>query len=104
MKLRTTNKQGRHLSTRRAIELIETFGVETPQGLIRAPKGRLRRTTVNDYLNRWHLDQSRLIRQPPAVRFQAEFSNACWQFDLSPSDLKQVEAPLWIDPARGAPP
>ena len=103
LKLRTTNKQGRHLSTRRAIELIETFGVETPQGLIRAPKGLLSRTTVNDYLNRWHLDQSRLLRQPPAVRFQAEFSNACWQFDLSPSDLKQVEAPLWIDPARGAP-
>jgi hypothetical protein len=44
-----------------------------------------------------------LIRQPPAVRFQAEFSNACWQFDMSPSDLKQVEAPLWIEPERGAP-
>lgn len=103
LKLRTTNKQGHHLSTRRAIELIENFGVETPQGLIRAPKGLLSRTTVNDYLNRWHLDQPRLIRQPPAVRFQAEFSNACWQFDMSPSDLKQVEAPLWIEPARGAP-
>jgi len=103
LKLRTTNKQGRHLSTRKAIQLMEDFGVETPQGLIRAPKGLLSRTTVNDYLNRWHLDQPRLIRQPPAVRFQAEFSNACWHFDMSPSDLKQVEAPLWIDPARGTP-
>ena len=103
LKLRTTNKKGRHLSTCRAIELIEDYGVETPQGLIRAPKGLLSRSTMNDYLNRWKLDQPRLTRQPPAVRFQAEFSNACWQFDMSPSDLKQVEAPLWIEPGRGAP-
>jgi len=103
LKLRTTNKKGRHLSTCRAIELIEDYGVETPQGLIRAPKGLLSRSTVNDYLNLWKLDQPRLTRQPPTVRFQAEFSNACWQFDMSPSDLKQVEAPLWIEPGRGAP-
>ena len=103
LKLRTTNKKGRHLSTCRAIELIEDYGVETPQGLIRTPKGLLSRSTMNDYLNRWKLDQPRLTRQPPAVRFQAEFSNACWQFDMSPSDLKQVEAPLWIEPGRGAP-
>lgn len=103
LKLRTTSKQGRHLSTRRAIELIEDYGVETPQGLVRAPKGLLSRTTVNEYLNRWKLDQPRLTRQLPAVRFQAEFSNACWQFDMSPSDLKQVDAPLWIEPGRGAP-
>jgi hypothetical protein len=103
LKLRTRNKQGRHLSTRRAIELLEHYGVETPQGLVRVPSGVLRKTTVDVYLRRWHLDQPRLIRQPPAVRFQAEFSNACWQFDLSPSDLKQVEAPLWLDPGRGAP-
>jgi hypothetical protein len=103
LKLRTRNKQGRHLSTRRAIELLEQYGVETAQGLVRAPTGVLHKTTVDVYLRRWHLDQPRLIRQPPAVRFQAEFSNACWHFDLSPSDLKQVEAPLWIEPARGTP-
>jgi hypothetical protein len=103
LKLRTTNKKGRHLSTRRAIELIEDYGVETPQGLIWASKGLLSRSTVSDYLNRWKLDQPRLTRQPPAVRFQDEFSNACWQFDMSPSDLKQVEAPLWIEPGRGTP-
>ena len=103
LKLRTTNKQGRHLSTRQAIHLLEQYGVETRQGLIRAPHGILHKTTVDVYLRRWQLDQRRVIRQPPAVRFQAEFSNACWQFDLSPSDLKQVEAPLWIEPARGAP-
>ncbi len=29
LKLRTTNKKGRHVSTRRAIELMEKYGLET---------------------------------------------------------------------------
>ncbi|WP_235668644.1 IS66 family transposase [Pseudomonas amygdali] len=103
LKLRTTNKQGRHLSTRRAIELLEDYGVETEQGLVRAPKGILTRSTVNEYLSRWLLNQSRLLRQPPAVRFQAEHSNDCWQLDLSPSDLKHIDKPEWIDPSKGEP-
>jgi len=41
LKLRTTNKKGRHVSTRRAIELMEDYGLETPQGLIRVPEGLL---------------------------------------------------------------
>lgn len=69
LKLRTTNKKGRHISTQRAIELLEEYGVETPQGLIQAPKGLLTASTVNRYLRLWHLNQSRLTREPPAVRF-----------------------------------
>lgn len=103
LKLRTTNKQGRHLSTRRAIELLEDYGVETEQGLVKVPKGVLTRSTANEYLNRWYLGQSRLLRQPPATRFQAARSNDCWQFDLSPSDLKHIDKPDWVDPARGMP-
>ena len=103
LKLRTTNKKGRHLSTARAIELLEDYGVETTMGLVRVPEGVLRKATVNAYLSRLGLDQARLTRQPPAVRFQAEHSNDCWQFDLSPSDLKHVEAPLWFEAGRGEP-
>lgn len=103
LKLRTTNKAGRHLSTGRAIELIEDHGVETVQGLVKAPKGLLRRPTVNRYLSLLRLDQPHLLREPPAVRFQAEHSNDCWQFDMSPSDLKQIDKPDWIDPAKGVP-
>jgi len=103
LKLRTTNKQGRHLSTQRAIELLEQYGVDTPQGLIRAPQGVLHKTTINVYLRQWHLDQPRLIRQPPAVHFEAEHSNDCWQFDMSPSDLKHLHTPDWIDPRKGEP-
>ena len=103
LKLRTTNKQGRHLSTQRAIEILEQYGVETSQGLMRAPQGVLHKTTINLYLRQWHLDHPRLTRQPPAVRFEAEQSNACWQFDMSPSDLKHIETPDWIDPRKGEP-
>ncbi len=103
LKLRTTNKQGRHLSTRRALELLEQYGVNTPHGFTQAPVGVLSRTTADRYLRLWGFDQTHLTRPPPAVRFQAEQSNDCWQFDMSPSDLKQVEAPLWIEPGRGQP-
>jgi hypothetical protein len=103
LKLRTTNKAGRHLSTGRAIELMEDYGVETAQGLVKAPKGLLRRPTVNRHLSLLRLDQPHLLREPPAVRFQAAHSNDCWQFDMSPSDLKHIDKPDWIDPSKGVP-
>jgi hypothetical protein len=49
------------------------------------------------------LDQPHLTREPAAVRFQAEHSNDCWQFDITSSDLKHIEHPQWIDPTKGAP-
>ena len=49
------------------------------------------------------MDQGRLQREPPAVRFQALHSNDCWQFDMSPSDLKHIDKPDWIDPTKGMP-
>jgi hypothetical protein len=103
LKLRTSNKQGRHLSTVRAIELLETYGVETPQGLVQPAKGLLTKTSVNRYLRAWGYDRTTLSRPPPAVRFEARHSNDCWQFDLSPSDLKHVKQPLWVEEGRGHP-
>ena len=49
------------------------------------------------------LDHARVTRPIAAVRFQAKRSNELWHFDMSPSDLKQVEAPLWIEQGRGKP-
>lgn len=103
LKIRTCNKKGRHISTVQAIRLLEEEGIITPDGLLKAPTGLLKKTTVNRYLNKWGYDLNRLTRQPPAVRFQAEESNQCWHFDLSPSDLKQVKTPAWMEPERGKP-
>jgi hypothetical protein len=103
IKVRTSNRKGRHLSTAEAIRLLEDYGVQTPDGPVQAPKDVLTKTTVNRYLKRWGYDRETLGRPPPAVRFQASHSNECWQFDLSPSDLKRVERPEWFEEGRGHP-
>ncbi len=103
LKVRTENGKGRKLSTVRAIELLEEPGVDTPQGRVQAPKGLLAPTTVNRWLRTWGYDHARMTRPPPAVRFEASHSNALWQFDMSPSDLKKIPQPEWIEPGKGAP-
>jgi hypothetical protein len=103
LKVRTSNAKGRHLSTAQAIRLLEEFGVETPEGSLQIAPDVLTIPTVNRYLKRWGYDQRTLTRQPPAVRFQAQHSNECWHFDLSPSDLKQVPHPVWEEAGRGRP-
>jgi beta-lactamase superfamily II metal-dependent hydrolase len=62
MKIRTTNKKGRHLSTARVIELLEGEGIETPDGLIVAPPGLLHRATVDRHLRQRGADQARTSR------------------------------------------
>jgi hypothetical protein len=96
------NKKGRHISTVRAIEVLEGQGIEIPDGLVRPEKGQLRKATVNRYLKQWGFDHRTLTYQAPAVRFHARHSNECWQLDLSPSDLKHLEEPLWHDPSGTA--
>jgi len=81
IRVRTFNRQGRHLSTGEAIRLLEEHGIHTPDGHIQAPVDLLKTTTVNRYLKQWGYDHEKLSRQPPAVRFQAEYSNQCWHFD-----------------------
>jgi hypothetical protein len=103
IKIRTTNKKGRHISTVRAIELLEKSGMDTPDGFVKLPAGLLTRSSVNHYLKALGYDNERMTRQPPAVRFQAQHSNECWHFDLSTSDLKHVKQPLWVKTGRGNP-
>ncbi len=103
LKIRTTNKKGRHVSTARAIEFLETDGVETPEGLVKVAPGLLKRATIDRLLRSSGLDYTRVTRPHAAVRFQARRSNELWHLDMSPSDLKQVEAPLWIEQGRGKP-
>lgn len=83
MKLRTTNRKGRHLSTNRILELLEKHSVETPEGFVRLEPGRLTASTVNRHLHRLGYDHGRMVREPPTVRYQAKYSNAIWHFDMS---------------------
>jgi hypothetical protein len=68
MKIRTTNRKGRHLSTVRVLELLEKHGVDTPDGFLKLEKGRITASTLNRHLNRLGYDHARMIREPPAVR------------------------------------
>lgn len=103
LKVRTQNKNGRHMSTAKAIDILENHGVETSKAFVKAPPGVLSRSFVNRYLNVLGFEHSAMWCEPPAVRFQAEQSNDCWQFDLSPSDLKHIEQPSWVDSEKGRP-
>ena len=104
MKVRTTNRKGRHLSTVRILGLLVEHGVDTPDGFMKLAPGRLTASTLNRHLRRLGYDHARMVREPPAVRFQAAQANALWHFDMSPSDLKQIEVPPWLDHDRsGAP-
>jgi len=91
LKVRTTNKKGRHLSTQACIRLLEEHGVETKQGLIKSPQNLLKCSTVSRYLTRLGLNYHRLQVEPTVVHFQATYSNECWQFDFSHSDLKKLK-------------
>ena len=99
LKLRTTNKKNHHLSTKACIRLLETYGIETPNGLVKAAPGLLNKSTVSRYLKRFGLEQSSLRIQPTVVHFQAEKSNECWQFDFSPSDFKHFSDDKSENPA-----
>src|SRR5258708_34686329 len=46
LKVRTSNKKGRHLSTGESTRLIEEFGIDTPKGFITAPKSMFKITSV----------------------------------------------------------
>ena len=107
LKVRTTNKKGRNVSTARAIQLLEEHGVEVSgpsrDELVKAPKGVLKRATMDRFMRNAGYDHRRIIQPRAAVRFQARKSNELWQFDMSPSDLKEVSTPLWFEEGRGKP-
>lgn len=101
IKIRNSNKKDRHVSTASAILLLES-GIQHGKETIKAPKGLLKRATVNRFLAQLGLDKMGLDLQKPVTRFQAKYSNECWQFDLSQSDLKYIEImPEWVDPKHG---
>ena len=47
MKIRTTNKKGRHLSTVRTLRLLVEHGVDTPDGFQKLAPGKLTASTVS---------------------------------------------------------
>jgi hypothetical protein len=103
LKLRTTNRKGRHLSTNRAIELLEGEGVETPEGLVRLAPGTLTRTTANRYLRQWGYDHARMTRQKCLKLGTAKLGKVGWRrhirqesYRVEPQQEKNVGAPTFL--------
>lgn len=90
LKIRSTNRKGKQLSTPRAITILENPGVELEGKKIMSPKGLLTKATVNRYLKRFGLTSKNFRCEPVVVRFQATYSNECWQLDFTPSELKRL--------------
>jgi transposase len=91
LKIRSTNRKGKQLSTPRAIGILEDHGVDTKDKRIMVPKGLLTKPTVNRYLKRLGLTSKNFLCEPVVVRFQATYSNECWQLDFTPSELKRLD-------------
>jgi hypothetical protein len=67
LKLRTTNTKNRNLLTKECLRLLETFGIETADGLIKSPPGLLKKSIVSLYLKRFGLDRNSLLIQSVVV-------------------------------------
>ncbi len=103
-KIKTKNLKNHHLPTSEAIRLLEDTGFVVNGEIVKVPCSLLKKSTVNRYLKKWGFDIKSLDVEPVVTRFQAKYSNECWQFDLSPSDLKILpEWPEWIDQKSGKP-
>lgn len=60
MKSRTTNRQGRRLSTKRILEIVTEHGVETPdRGLVKLPPDRLAASALNRHMRQRGYDTER---------------------------------------------
>jgi transposase InsO family protein len=90
LKIRTTNKKGRHLSTPRILWILENHGIEIDGKKRMVPKGLLKKSTINRYLKRLGFSPKGLLLEPVVVHFQAEQSNDCWQLDFTSSELKKL--------------
>ena len=91
LKLKTSNKKDNHLSTSECIRILEDHGVSIDGELVKAPAGLLKRSSVDKHLKRLNLDYDTVKYIEPIVsRFEAQYSNECWQFDFTPSNLKRL--------------
>ncbi|WP_191092391.1 hypothetical protein [Francisella sp. SYW-2] len=91
LKLRTSNQKNNRLSTKECISILENIGVQINNEVIKAPLGLLKRSTIDRHLLNLDLDYYTVKNIEPAVtRFEAQYSNECWQLDFTPSNLKRL--------------
>jgi hypothetical protein len=88
------------LSTQACIELLESGQVSIKNKNIQAPKGILKPSTINKYLNQYYMSPRYIYSEPTVNHFMARYSNQCWQFDITPSELHKLDEQNSEDPRR----
>lgn len=71
------------LSTQACIDLLESGQVFIKNKQIHAPKDLLRTSTINKYLNLYYMSPRDIYTEPTVNHFMAQYSNQCWQFDIT---------------------
>ena len=69
LKIRSTNRKGKQLSTPKAIDILENHGIDIDGTRIIAPKGLLTKPTINRYLKRLGLTSKNFRCEPVVTRF-----------------------------------
>lgn len=85
LKLASLNKKGKHLSTAKALLLAEE-GVYLEAKFEQIPPGVLSRSSCDRWMRNGGINIHSSLRQAACIRFEAQESNECWQFDISISD------------------
>lgn len=100
MKIRSMNGKKHMLSTSRCIQFMESEGIFVKDRCIKAEKGLLKVSTVNNYLNLYLISPDEILREPTVNHFEASYSNQCWQLDITPSELHRLPSQDRNDPRQ----
>ncbi|WP_119328159.1 hypothetical protein [Cysteiniphilum halobium] len=87
LKFASTNGNRHMLSTEECIRRLEPGEVTVKNKIVTLSHGILKRSTVNNYLEKYYISPDQLTAESTVNHFQACYSNQCWQLDITPSEL-----------------
>ncbi|GGG06519.1 MULTISPECIES: DDE-type integrase/transposase/recombinase [Cysteiniphilum] len=87
LKFASTNGNRHMLSTEECIRRLESGEVTVKNKIVTLSHGILKRSTVNNYLEKYYISPDQLAAESTVNHFQACYSNQCWQLDITPSEL-----------------
>jgi hypothetical protein len=100
LKFASTNGNGHMLSTEECIKRLESGEVTVKNKVVTLFQGILKRSTINNYLEKYYISPEQLNAESTVNHFQACYSNQCWQLDITPSELYRLPNQHPDDPRK----
>ena len=100
LKVASVNDKGHMLSTEHCIELLESGNVLHKDKSIQVEKGLLKKSTINRYLDKYYIKPDDIFAEPTVNHFESQYSNQCWQLDITPSEIYRFPSQQANDPRR----